>query len=82
MDSRIEEHEYVGMGHCLGCALKLVVQLTKTRDEQAAHISALQDQLHDANGQLGEFFNTPSGAIIKARDEEIEQLKSALKLKE
>ncbi len=42
----------------------------------------VQEALDDANGQLGEYANTPSGAIIKARDEEIRQLKSALKLKE
>ncbi len=42
----------------------------------SADIAALQSSLDDANGQLGEFFNTPSGAIIKALQAQVEELKT------
>ncbi len=41
----------------------------------ADKIDELQSALDDANGQLGEFFNTPSGAIIKKLETELDALK-------
>ncbi len=36
----------------------------------------VQEALDDADGQLGEFFNTPSGAIIKNLQAQVEELRA------
>ncbi len=44
----------------------------------ADKIEELQASLDDANGQLGEFFNTPSGAIIKKLEQELSDEKAVV----